>query len=214
MTDTTSIRVCIVEDDEWLRQNLGAHIAKEPKLKLLNGYPSAEKALCGIPDDKPNVVVMDINLDKMTGIECVRKLKETLPETQFLMLTAYEDSDQVFDSLLAGASGYLVKPSSEKEITDSILQAFAGGSPMSGHIARKVVQYFNRAGETAAEVEKLSPREKEILGKLAQGASYKEIASDLGLAVDTVRMHIKGVYRKLHVHSRSEATTKFFRRVR
>lgn len=214
LSTTKHIRICIVEDDEWLRNNLGDNIKEHDDLELVNTYPSAETALHGVPIDQPDVVIMDINLPKMNGIDCVRKLKENLPNTQFMMLTAYEDSDQVFDSLLAGASGYLLKSAPQTEIIEAISQVAVGGSPMTGHIARKVVQYFNQVGTAAKDVEKLTPREKEILDHLAHGASSKEIASDLSLSFDTVRMHTKSIYKKLHVHSRSEALTKYFRKAK
>src|SRR4051812_6709512 len=152
---------------------------------------------------------MDINLPKMSGIECVRKLKSMIPGAHVLMLTVYEDSDKIFDSLLAGASGCLLKRTPQSEIMDAIADVHRGNSPMSGHIARKVVQYFNQRGSAEKEVEKLSKREREVLNHLAQGIAYKEIADVLTLSIDTVRMHIKGIYGKLHVHSRGEAVAKY-----
>jgi len=156
--------------------------------------------------------MMDINLPKMSGIECVRKLKNLIPSTQILMLTVYEDSEKIFDSLLAGASGYLLKRTPQTEIMEAIADVHRGNSPMSGHIARKVVQYFNQRGSAEKEIEKLSRREREVLDHLAQGIPYKEIADVLSLSIDTVRMHIKGIYSKLHVHSRGEAVAKYLRK--
>jgi len=156
--------------------------------------------------------MMDINLPKMNGIECVRKLKTLVPSAQILMLTVYEDSDKIFDSLLAGASGYLLKRTPQTEILEAIADVHRGNSPMSGHIARKVVQYFNQRGSADKEIEKLSKREREVLEHLAQGIPYKEIGDVLSLSIDTVRMHIKGIYSKLHVHSRGEAVAKDLRK--
>jgi len=155
---------------------------------------------------------MDINLPKMSGIECVRQLKRLVPGVQILMLTVYEDSEKIFDSLLAGAGGYLLKRTPQAEIMDAITEVHRGNSPMTGHIARKVVQYFNQRGSAETEIEKLSKREKEVLDHLAQGIPYKEIADVLCLSIDTVRMHIKGIYGKLHVHSRGEAVAKYLRK--
>jgi DNA-binding NarL/FixJ family response regulator len=142
----------------------------------------------------------------------VRKLKALTPSAQIMMLTVYEDSDKIFDSLLAGASGYLLKRTPQAEIMEAIADVHRGNSPMSGHIARKVVQYFNQRGTDDKEIEKLSKREHEVLDHLAQGIPYKEIADVLSLSIDTVRMHIKGIYSKLHVHSRGEAVAKYLRK--
>ncbi|HWH71623.1 MAG TPA: response regulator transcription factor, partial [Candidatus Sulfotelmatobacter sp.] len=158
------------------------------------------------------VVLMDINLPKMSGIECVRQLKTLVPALQVIMLTVYEDSDRIFNSLLAGASGYLLKRTPQAEILEAIAEVYRGNSPMTGHIARKVVQYFNQRGRAVDEIEKLSKREREVLEQLAQGVAYKEIADILSVSIDTVRIHIKGIYGKLHVHSRGEAVAKYLRR--
>jgi DNA-binding NarL/FixJ family response regulator len=148
----------------------------------------------------------------MSGIDCVRKIKPLVPSAQIMMLTVYEDSDKIFDSLLAGASGYLLKRTPQTEIMEAIAEVHRGNSPMSGHIARKVVQYFNQRGNTDKDIEKLSKREREVLDHLAQGIPYKEIADVLSLSIDTVRMHIKGIYGKLHVHSRGEAVAKYLKK--
>jgi DNA-binding NarL/FixJ family response regulator len=148
----------------------------------------------------------------MNSIECVRKLKAQFPATQILMLTVYEDSDKIFNSLLAGASGYLLKRTPQAQIIEAIADVHRGNSPMSGHIARKVVQYFNQRGSDEKEIEKLSKREREVLERLAEGVPYKEIADVLSLSIDTVRMHVKGIYSKLHVHSRGEAVAKYLRK--
>ncbi len=157
------------------------------------------------------MVLMDINLPKMNGIECVRQLRGLIPTAQILMLTVYEDSDKIFNSLVAGASGYLLKRTPQTEILDAIADVHRGNSPMTGHIARKVVQYFNQRGDVGPEMEKLSNREREVLDHLSRGVPYKEIAYVLSVSIDTIRAHIKGIYGKLHVHSRGEAVAKYLR---
>lgn len=206
------IKVSIVEDDAWIRENLATQIARTPGFSCAGTYANGLAALDGIGADVPDVVLMDINLPKMNGIECVRKLKAMHPATQVLMLTVYEDSDKIFNSLLAGASGYLLKRTPQAQIIEAIADVHRGNSPMSGHIARKVVQYFNRRGSDEKEIEKLSKREREVLERLAEGVPYKEIADNLSLSIDTVRMHVKGIYSKLHVHSRGEAVAKYLRK--
>jgi DNA-binding NarL/FixJ family response regulator len=155
---------------------------------------------------------MDINLPGMSGIECVRRFKLLAPETNILMLTVYEETERIFESLKAGASGYLLKRAPDSELLDAIVQVHAGGSPMTGLIARKVVQFFKQLPSIPAGLEGLSPREREILEYLSEGAAYKEIANNVGLSIHTIRMHIRGIYRKLHVHSRGEVVAKFYLR--
>ncbi|MSU58891.1 MAG: response regulator transcription factor [Pedosphaera sp.] len=207
-----AIKVSIVEDDDWIRGNLANQLSRTPGFACAGSYANAEEALGHIPKDDPNVVLMDINLPKMSGIECVRKLKPLVPSAHILMLTVYEDSDKIFDSLLAGASGYLLKRTPQAQILEAIADVHRGNSPMTGHIARKVVQYFNQRGSAEKEIEKLSKREHEVLDRLAEGIPYKEIADVLSMSIDTVRMHIKGIYGKLHVHSRGEAVAKYLRK--
>ncbi len=204
-----TIKVSIIEDDDWIRENLAREISRTNGFACAGAYANAEVALAEIPKAVPDVVLVDINLPKMNGIECVRKLKTLVPAVQLLMLTVYEDSDRIFNSLLAGASGYLLKRTPQAEIINAIAEVHGGLSPMSGHIARKVVQYFNQRGSSDREIEKLSNREREVLDCLARGIAYKEIADVLSLRIDTVRMHIKGIYGKLHVHSRGEAVAKY-----
>jgi DNA-binding NarL/FixJ family response regulator len=211
-TTPVMIKVSIVEDDEWIRENLATQIARTPGFACAGSYSDGVVALGRIGKDAPDVVLMDINLPKMTGIECVRKLKAQFPLIQVLMLTVYEDSEKIFNSLLAGASGYLLKRTPQAQIIEAIAEVHRGNSPMSGHIARKVVQYFNQRGSAEKEIEKLSKREREVLERLAEGVPYKEIADNLTLSIDTIRMHIKGIYSKLHVHSRGEAVAKFLRK--
>lgn len=207
-----SLRISIVEDDPEIRDGISFLLNQTPGFACINSYATAEAALAGIPGDAPDVVLMDINLPAMNGVECVRRLTAQLPELVVLMLTVYEDTDAIFQSLTAGASGYLLKRTSSAELIESIRQARDGSSPMSGHIARKVVQYFHRVPSPSLApkpLEVLSPREQAVLERLAQGCLYKEIAEQLGISLDTVRKHLGQVYRKLHVHSRTEAVVKF-----
>ena len=199
--------VSIVEDEDWMRRNLAREIGRNPALRCVSYYRAAEEALRGIPGDCPDVVLMDINLPGIDGVECVRRLKLALPETRFLMLTVYEEDDKIFDSLRAGASGYLLKRSTTEELLEAIHQVRSGGTPLSCSIARKVVHYFNRIGNVP-EMARLSPRERDVLELLAKGFAYKEIADQLSLTLETIRMNVKHIYSKLHVHSRGEATAK------
>jgi DNA-binding NarL/FixJ family response regulator len=205
------IKVSIIEDDAWIRENLADRVRQTQGFVCAGAYRTGEEALAQLPSLAPDVILMDINLPKMNGIECVRQLKTLIPSAQVLMLTVYEDSDKIFNSLLAGASGYLLKRTPQAEILDAIADVHRGNSPMTGHIARKVVQYFNQRGGGGTDVEKLSQREREVLEHLAQGMPYKEIATLLSVSLDTVRVHIKGIYGKLHVHSRGEAVAKYLR---
>ncbi len=207
--ESMAISVSIVEDSDQVRGTLARLISRAEGFTCLSQFPSAEAALEGLPQERPNVVLMDINLPKMNGIECVRQLKALVPSAQILMLTVYEDSDRIFNSLLAGASGYLLKRTPQAEILEAIADVHRGNSPMTGHIARKVVQYFNQRGHADSEIDRLSKREREVLDHLARGVPYKEIADVLSLSIDTVRIHIKGIYSKLHVHSRGEAVAKY-----
>lgn len=206
-----AIKVSIIEDDDWIRENLAAQIARTKGFECAGTYRTGEEALEQVPKAIPDVVLMDIKLPGISGIECVRQLKPRLPSTEILMLTVYEDSEKIFDSLLAGASGYLLKRTPQPEILEAIADVHRGNSPMSGHIARKVVQFFNQRGPPGPELGHLSKREREVLDHLAQGVAYKEIADVLSLSIDTVRMHVKGIYGKLHVHSRGEAVAKYLR---
>jgi DNA-binding NarL/FixJ family response regulator len=206
-----AIRVAIIEDDAWIRENLAARITQTQGFVCAGSYRTGEEAIERLPALVPDVVLMDINLPQMNGIECVRQLKGLIPSAQILMLTVYEDSDKIFNSLVAGASGYLLKRTPQAEILDAIADVHRGNSPMTGHIARKVVQYFNQRGGLGADMEKLSNREREVLDHLARGIPYKEIADSLSVSIDTIRAHIKGIYSKLHVHSRGEAVAKYLR---
>ncbi len=205
--------VSIVEDNEQLRVTLARVLNRAEGFKCLSHYGSAEDALKGLPTDKPDVVLMDINLPGMNGVECVRHLKQSLPTVQVIMLTAYEDTENIFNSLAAGASGYLLKRSKSAEIIEAIRDVRSGGSPMTTHIARKVVQSFQqRTVMPLAPDEELSPREQEVLNCLAQGLMYKEISDKLGIGFETVRTYIRRIYEKLHVRTRTEAVAKALRK--
>ena len=205
------IRVSIVEDNRGTRESLTELLDRAPALRFVSAHPSGEDALRRIPLEAPDVVLMDINLPKMNGIECVAKLKEQMPKTQVLMLTTYEESDLIFDSLRKGASGYLLKNMPPAELIQAIEQVHQGGSPMSMRVARKVVDHFHQI-EGASDVEKLSKREQEVLTLLAKGYHYREIGDSLGISLSTVRTHLQRIYEKLHVQTRTEATVKFLQR--
>jgi DNA-binding NarL/FixJ family response regulator len=208
--ETALIRVAIVEDDEWVRENLERELGQSAGFSCLGAFCSAEAAIKEIPSFIPDVVLMDINLPGMDGVQCVERLKKLLPDVQFLMLTVYEESDKIFNSLIAGARGYLLKRTSIPELLEAIRQVREGGAPLTDHVARKMVQYFNQQGIKDPSVETLSPRERQVLEKLSQGASYKMVAESLSLSVDTVRMNVRHIYSKLHVHSRGEAVAKYY----
>ncbi len=203
------IKVAIVEDSRGTRESLTELLGRAPSLRCVGAHPNGEEALRHFPAEQPDVVLMDINLPGMSGIECVNRLKQLLPKTQVLMLTTYEEADLIFDSLRKGASGYLLKNMPPSELVLAVEQVHAGGSPMSMQIARKVVNHFQQIKQAASECEKLTKREHEILGLLAKGYLYKEIADQLGISLSTVRAHLHSVYEKLHVQSRTEAVVKF-----
>jgi DNA-binding NarL/FixJ family response regulator len=207
-----TINVSIVEDNDQLRGTLARVISRAQGFHCLGQYANAETALEAIPNERPNVVLMDINLPGMNGVECVRRLAQLAPEIQVVMLTAYEDTENIFNSLAAGASGYLLKRTSSAELLTAIRDVHKGGSPMTTHIARKVVQSFKRAGSSLQATEKLSQREQEVLDCLSQGFLYKEIAEKLGISYETVHTYIRRIYEKLQVRTRTEAVAKFLRR--
>lgn len=206
------VTVAIVEDNADLRGTLARVINRAAGHQCVGQYGDAESALKGLPKDKPRVVLMDINLPGMNGVECVRRLKQQLPETLVVMLTAYEDTDNIFGSLEAGASGYLLKRSKSAEILEAINEVIGGGSPMTAHIARKVVHSFQAKSASAQTTENLAEREREVLDLLSQGFMYKEIADKLGISFETVRTYIRRIYEKLQVRSRTEAVAKALRR--
>lgn len=206
------INVGIVEDNNKIRDGLAALIDGSDGFRCKAKFTTAEEALRQLPKDSPDVVLMDINLPGMSGIECVIKLKEILPEVQIMMLTVYEDNDSVFKSLSAGATGYILKRTPPAELLESIRELYNGGSPMSDQIARKVVQAFQQMGKSSKETENLSERESEILSYLSKGYYDKEIADKLFLSVKTVRTHLRNIYKKLHVRSRTEAIIKYLQK--
>ena len=206
------IRVSIVEDNRGTRESLNELLNRAPALHCVGAHSSGEEALRQIPAELPDVVLMDINLPQMNGIECVSRLKQQMPKTQVLMLTTYEESDLIFDSLRKGASGYLLKNMPPTELVQAIEQVHAGGAPMSMQIARKVVSHFQQIKKPQSDMEHLTKREHEILALLAKGFLYKEIADQLGVTLSTVRAHLHAVYEKLHVQSRTEAVVKFLER--
>lgn len=207
------IKVAIVEDDARFRESLAVLINGADGFRCVGAYPNAETALRELPRAWPDVLLMDINLPKMSGIECVQRLKEANRALQVIMVTVYMDSEQIFKSLKAGASGYLIKKTSPAKLLEAIAEVHAGGSPMSNQIARRVVQFFQEVEPNAAdETRNLSKRELEILGYLAKGYQYKEIAETLCISFQTVCAHVRHIYEKLHVRSRTEAVVKFLGR--
>jgi DNA-binding NarL/FixJ family response regulator len=208
-----SIQVSIVEDDVRVRTSLARYIDSTEGFSCVSQHPNAENALEELPVTRPEVVLMDINLPGMNGVECVRRLKELLPETQIVMLTVYENTNIIFSALAAGASGYLLKQSSPEQLIEAIRDVHGGGSPMTSHIARKVVASFQQVANPVHEYEKLSLREQEVIDCLAKGYLYREISEKLGISYATVHTHVRHIYEKLHVRSRTEAVTKHLQQV-
>lgn len=207
-----AITVSIVEDNDQLRATLVRVIQRAAGFQCVSHYPNGEAALAGLPKDRPQVVLMDINLPGMNGVECVRQLKQKLPDTQVIMLTVYEDTDNIFNALAAGATGYLLKRTNSAELLAAIKEVVQGGSPMTAHIARKVVQSFQKPAAAPDPLAELTAREREVLDYLAQGFLYKEIAEKLGIAYETVHTYIRRIYEKLQVRTRTEAVAKVLRR--
>lgn len=202
------IRVSIVEDNPRVRKSLESLIRVSPGFECLTVHPTAEDALEKLASAKPDVVLMDINLPGMNGVECVRHVKLQLPRTQIVMLTVYENTEMIFKALAAGASGYMLKQTPPPELLAALRDVHNGGSPMSSHIARKVVASFQQPSAASAELASLSGREQEVLDHLAKGFLYKEIAAAMHISYDTVHTHIRNIYEKLHVRSRTEAVAK------
>jgi DNA-binding NarL/FixJ family response regulator len=207
---SSNIRVAIVEDLHDIRRGLSALIGGSPGFKCVGEYADGEEAVAAIPSVKPDIVLMDIDMPRMNGIECIKQLKVNLPELQIMMLTVFEDDEKIFQALLAGANGYLLKKTPPAKLLEAIQELHSGGSPMSSQIARKVVGAFQKMGESKKETENLSVREHEILSYLAKGFRYKEIAGELFISVETVRTHLRNIYEKLHVRSGTEAVLKYF----
>jgi DNA-binding NarL/FixJ family response regulator len=203
-----SIRVSIVEDNNRVRNSLARLIELSDGFTCVSEHSTGEEAMAALPKARPDVVLMDINLPGMNGVECVRQLKPLLPDTQVMMLTVYENTDLIFQALSAGATGYLLKQTPPTELLAAVREVHGGGSPMTGHIARKVVASFQQSGNSLREFENLTPREKQVLDHLAKGFLYKEIADAMAISYDTVHTHIRKIYEKLHVRSRTEAVAK------
>ena len=203
------ISVSLVDDEKGLRESIAAFVNGSHGFRCVSAYANAAAALQGLPKDKPDVVLMDINMAGMDGIECVERLKVARPDMQIVMLTVYEDTDKIFKALSAGASGYLLKRSSPTHLLDALREVHAGGSPMSSSIARKVVASFRKAAPVADKQTHLSPREQAVLDCLAKGLTYKQIAAQLEISIDTIRTYLRRIYEKLHVQSRTEAVAKY-----
>ena len=210
LSENMSITLTIVEDLDEVRDGLKNFISLSQEFKVLDTYKTAEEALEDIPKLQPDIVIMDISLPGMSGIECLRLVKDKSPKTQFMMFTVYENDEKVFEALKAGASGYLLKNTGLVQLIESLKELHNGGSPMSANIARKLVTVFRDKEKAIEPVEALSGRENEILQLLAKGLLYKEIAEQLSISTSTVRQHIHHIYEKLHVQNRTEAINKAF----
>jgi DNA-binding NarL/FixJ family response regulator len=206
------ISVSIVDDEKKLCESIAAFLNGSPGFRCVSIYGSAETALQRLPADHPDVVLMDINMAGMNGIECARRLKALNPRIQILMLTVYDDTDQIFKALAAGATGYLLKRHDPEELLQAIRDVQDGGSPMSNSIARKVVASFQKADLIGEKENQLSAREQAVLDCLARGLPYKQIGDELGISINTIRTHLRHIYEKLHVQSRTEAVAKYLRR--
>ncbi len=203
------IKVAIVEDNQNTREGLAAIVNLSPDFRCVGTCSTAEEALKILPAQSPELVLMDIQLPNMSGVDCVARLKELMPEVKTIMVTVYEDPDRIFCALRAGASGYLLKRSTPEEVLGAMREVQQGGGAMSGEIARKVIGYFREQTTAKAEIDELTTREREVLELVVHGFSNKEISDRLSVTVDAVRWHLKHIYQKLHVHSRTEAAMKF-----
>jgi len=204
-----SISISIIEDLAEVREGLAQFLSLNDSFKVMSTYGSAEQAIKELPDFRPNIVIMDIHLPGMNGIECIRQLKNKMPGTQFMMFTVYENDEKVFEALKAGASGYLLKNTGLVQMLVALKELHEGGSPMSANIARKVVSIFHQ-DKAHQQIASLSPRENEVLLLLSDGLLYKEIAEQLSISIATVRQHIHKIYDKLHVENRTEALNKVY----
>ena len=207
--DDGLIAVAVVEDDAEVRRSLVGILKRGPGVVCVGEYGNAEEALREIPRTQPKVVLMDINLPGLDGVHCVRRLSELSPKTQVLMLTVFDNTDAIFNSLAAGASGYLLKPISAAQLLAAVKDVYAGGAPMTSDIARKVVQTFKQPAAASAETENLTPREQEVIDFLAKGYLYKEIAEQLKISYGTVHTYVERIFKKLHVRSRAQAVAKY-----
>jgi DNA-binding NarL/FixJ family response regulator len=204
---TEKIQVAIVEDSPGVREGWTKLLNSAAGFTCVGACASGEEAIKRLPAIRPQVVLMDINLPRLSGVDCTRQLKAKLPETQILMVTVHNDNERVFQALRAGASGYLLKRTTSPELLDAIREVRDGGAPMTGEIARKVIEAFHPAPSAGDQTESITPREREILGLLSQGLANKEIADRLAISFDTVRHHLRHIYEKLHVRCRTEAAS-------
>lgn len=207
--ESMTIDVSIVEDDRHTRKILAGWVSGASGFHLVGEWSNAESALAPLAERKPHVALMDINLPGISGVEAVKRLKPKLPNTQFLMLTVYEDTDHIYDALAAGATGYLLKQTPRDEPLATLQDAHRGGSPMTSNIARRVVQSFRQTPAPAAAGETLSTREQEVLDMLVRGYLFKEVADRLNISVHTVNTYVRRIYEKLHVRSRAQAVAKY-----
>jgi DNA-binding NarL/FixJ family response regulator len=207
-----SISIAIVEDLDEVRDGLKNFISLSTDFIIVGAYKTGEEACTQLPGVAADIVIMDINLPGINGIECIRQVKDKSPSTQFMMFTVYENDEKVFEALKAGASGYLLKNTGLLQIVESVKELYEGGSPMSANIARKLVNAFHQSSKDTSPIDILSNRENEILQLLAKGLLYKEIADQLQISTGTVRQHIHNIYEKLHVQNRTEAINKLFRK--
>jgi len=204
------ISVSLVEDDDGLRANVAEYLESTGEYQCISGYSSAQEAIKHLPSDGPDIVLMDIDLGRISGIECIRALKPQMPETLFVILTVFADTDKIFEALAAGASGYLLKHQPPAKLLEALREVLAGGAPMSAPIARKVVASFQVKPSRPSESNNLSPREIEVLNGLAQGLLYKQMAEKMDISIETIRTYTRRIYEKLHVRSRTEAVAKYF----
>jgi DNA-binding NarL/FixJ family response regulator len=206
------IKIAIVEDNDGIRESLDILISGSPGFICIAVFKNSEEAIQKIPSSEVDVVLMDINLPNMSGIECTKILKEINPKLQIIMQTVYEDSEMIFESLKAGASGYLLKRTPPAKLLEAIEEVYKGGSPMSSQIARMVVESFQVKLKGENNLPLLTGREEEIILHLSKGYRYKEIAEKLFISIDTVRSHIRNIYEKLQVRSRTEAVLKYYKK--
>jgi DNA-binding NarL/FixJ family response regulator len=205
------ISVSVVDDESSLSQSIALFVNGSPGFRCVSTFPSGEAALAGLPTHWPDVILMDIHLTGMSGIECVRRLKMMRPEVEVVMLTVYKDPEQIFAALEAGATGYMLKRLTPARLLTAIREVHEGGSPMSLSIARKVLASFHQAGRAEADMDRLSPREEMVLDCLAKGLTYEKTGDQLNISLDSVRTYVRRIYEKLHVHSRTEAVAKYSR---
>ncbi len=207
------VRVAVIEDDSRLRRSITELLASEPGCELVGAFRTGEAAVEHLPTLLPEVVLVDINLPGISGIDCIRQLSPRMERTRFLVLTVYQDSETIFAALTAGAHGYLLKPVEPAELSSAILSATSGGAPMTSAITRKLIDYFHRPLPPSLPEDKatLAPREREVLEQLSRGMAYKEIADAMGCSYSTINTHLQRIYRKLHVRSRSEAVAAYYK---